>query len=453
MTVWHSLASEQAANELKTDLHSGLDPAEAAKRLISNGPNELTEKRTAPIFMIFLGQFKDAMIMVLLAAAVVSGLMGEISDAIFIMVILILNAALSTSQEIRAEKAVASLKKLSASLATVVRGGKEMKIPARELVPGDLLLLEAGSRAQADARLISSFSLRVDESSLTGESVPVDKNADIISSELSPLADRHGMVYMGCAVVYGRAVAAVTATGMSTELGHIAKMIGEEGDQTTPLQKKFEVFGKWLAYLVIAICAVIFLAGLFKGEPAVSMFLTAVSLAVAAIPEGLPAVVTISLALGAYRMVKRRAIIRKLPAVETLGSITVICSDKTGTLTQNRMTVRDLFAEGKITAVGDRLAPTGETKTLVLASLLCNDSKLTPEGTTGDPTEGALVLLGQKSGMLKDEMEKIYPRVNELPFDSQRKMMTTVHADPEGEYIAFCKGALGSILAASAPAD
>ncbi len=451
MTAWHNLSGQETALKLLSDPRSGLSSETAVKRLNDTGFNELTEKKRSSPLLIFLSQFKDAMIIVLLAAAVVSGLLGELSDALFILAILLMNAALSTSQEIKAEKAVATLKKLASSQATVIRDGEEKKILSRELVPGDLLVFDAGTRVQADARLIGSFSLKIDESSLTGESLPVEKNAETIVPENTPLAERNNMIYMGCSVVYGRGLALVVSTGMSTELGKIAKMIAEEPEEATPLQKKFEAFGKWLAVLVLIICAVIFLAGVLKGEPAGLMFLTAVSLAVAAIPEGLPAVITISLALGAYRMVKRHAIIRKLPAVETLGSVTVICSDKTGTLTQNKMTVRDIYCDDKTISVGEDLlidAPAG-LRLQVMAGLLCNDSKLTSDGTTGDPTEGALVLLALKAGITKEEAEKLYPRVNEIPFDSNRKMMTTVHSDPEGGYLAFSKGALGSILDAS----
>jgi Ca2+-transporting ATPase len=462
MKIWHQLSPEEAARQLDSDPKAGLSKAEAQARLAKYGKNEITEPPSASPLLIFLQQFKDTMIIVLLAAAAISGIIGELNDTLFILAIVLINALLSTSQQLRAERAVAALKKLSAPLALVIREGETQKIPSREIVLGDLIILEAGAKIQADARLIETYNLKIDESSLTGESVPVEKQIRSLAADNIPLGDRTNLVFTGTAVTYGRGKALVVACGMETQLGRIAKMIEEEPGVTTPLQERFAYFGKWLAVIALSICALIFLAGIWRGEDWVNMFLTAVSLAVAAIPEGLPAVVTIALALGAYRLVKRHAIIRKLPAVETLGSVTVICSDKTGTLTQNKMVVRQVYSEDRVISVsGEGYQPRGKfllydqplnlekepsLRLQLLAGLLCNDAQLSQEGIWGDPTEGSLVVLAAKAGLDKAESEKLYPRVAEIPFDSDRKLMTTVHSNPAGGYCCFTKGALGAIL-------
>ncbi len=459
MKSWYRSTPEETERELNSSKTIGLTHSEAQKRLLEFGQNELTEKKPPSYLLIFFEQFKDVMIIVLLVAAVISGLIGELKDSLFIMAIVLLNAILSASQQVRAEKAVAALKKLAAPFATVVRDGKMDKIPSKEIVPGDLLILEAGSLIQADARLIEAFNLKIDESSLTGESVSSEKSYEALEGEIVPLADQKNMAFAGCSVTYGRGKALVISTGMSTELGKIAKMIEAEPAEPTPLQKRFEYFGKWLAGLALAICGIIFLEGILRGEKLLSMFLTAISLAVAAIPEGLPAVVTIALALGAYRMVKRHAIVKKLPAVETLGSVTVICSDKTGTLTQNKMVVRQLFNEDRIISVtGEGYLTSGEfilydspldlekesgLRLQLLAGMLCNDAQLSENKILGDPTEGALLVLAAKAGLFKEEMEKLYPRVNEIPFDSRRKLMTTIHRNLAGGFLSFSKGAIG----------
>ena len=328
--------------ELRSTLQ-GLTSEEAKELLTAHGPNELVEKKKKPPLMMFLDQFKDFMILVLIAAAVISGVIGEPADTAAIVVIVLLNAVLGFTQEYRAEKAMEALKKMAASLAVVIRDSVHQTIAASELVPGDIVILEAGRIVPADMRVIESARLRIEEAALTGESLSVEKDPQALKQASLPLGDRKNMLYKGTIVTYGRGVGVVTATGMETELGKIATMIQGEEEGKTPLQKRLAAFGKKLAYAVLAICAIIFIAGLLRGEDAIRIFLVAVSLAVAAIPEALPAVVTISLALGARKMVKQNALIRKLPAVETLGSVTYICTDKTGTLTLNKMTVEELW--------------------------------------------------------------------------------------------------------------
>ena len=336
-STWYQLDTAKLMEKLESS-DRGLSPVEAERRLESHGPNELVEKARKSPWTMFLDQFKDFMIMVLIAAALVSGLIGEISDTIAIVVIVALNAVLGFVQEYRAEKAMAALKKMASPSATVVRDGRAESVDSKMLVPGDLVVLEAGNIVPADIRLTQAARLRIDEATLTGESAPVEKDSAAIEEEGLPVADRKNMAHKGTQVAFGRGEGLVTATGMRTELGRIASMLQDQKEERTPLQKRLAAFGRKLAYAVLAICAVVFVSGLFRGEPPLLMLLTAISLAVAAIPEALPAVITISLALGAKKLVDREALIRKLPAVETLGSVTYICSDKTGTLTLNRMT-------------------------------------------------------------------------------------------------------------------
>ena len=421
----------------------GLSAEEARKRLKRYGPNELVEKKRKSALRMFLDQFTDFMILVLIAAAVISGVIGEPSDTVAIVVIVLLNAALGFSQEYRAERAMEALKKMSSASATVRRDGVRLSFPAADLVPGDIVVLEAGNVVSADLRIIEAVRLKAEEAALTGESVPVDKNTDAVREESAALADRRNMLYKGTFITYGRGTGMVTATGMGTELGRIAAMIQDEGDARTPLQKRLASFGKKLAYAVLAICAIVFVAGLFRDEPPVRMFLVAVSLAVAAIPEALPAVVTISLALGARKMVKRNALVRKLPAVETLGSVTYICTDKTGTLTVNKMTVEEMWVDGKvIKAPGSGVQgpgfeafagpwPLAPGPLFFTALALSNDARLDPSGNIiGDPTEAALFSLAHARGFEKETLERDFPRVAELPFDSERKLMTTFHQFP-----------------------
>lgn len=446
---WHCIAAERVAQQLNTSVQNGLPEQEVQKRLEQYGTNELAEERKRTIWQMFAEQFKDFMIIVLFVAAIVSAILSEWVDAIVIIVVVVLNAILGVVQESRAEQALAALKKMAAPNAKVIRDGKLRIIPAAQLVPGDVVVLEAGDFVPADLRLVEASNLKIEESSLTGESVPVDKATDALSGNDIALGDRINMAYMTSAVTYGRGKGVVVATGMDTEVGRIAKMIGQQEDNQTPLQKRLEQLGKWLAIAALAICAMIFLAGILYGRNLLDMFMTAVSLAVAAIPEGLPAIVTIVLAIGVQRMAKRNAIIRRLPAVETLGAATVICSDKTGTLTQNRMTVQRVYAAGEIYDTAERIeVEEGSPLDMLLkVAILCNDAvEDTDDGKTiGDPTEAALLDLGIKLALHKADIENDMPRVDEIPFDSERKLMTTVH-EYKGKYVVFTKGALDELL-------
>ncbi len=463
---FYDLSIEAAAKILDTSLEAGLSAPEAAKRLSQFGPNQLLEKKATSPLAIFFEQFQDFIIWVLIGAAMVSGFLKEWVDAFAIIAIVILNAILGFIQEYRAEKSLAALKKLSSPTSKIIRGREHSIIPSKELVPGDLIELEAGDNIPADSRLIwvtSNFS--VQEASLTGESTPVAKTAIALEEKEVPLAERANMVYMGTSVVSGKARAVVTQTAMQTELGKIAGMVQEIKQEETPLQKKLEEFGKWIVYLCFILVALVFLLEWLRGGKIIDVFLTAVSLAVAAIPEGLPAVVTIALALGVHRMVKRHALIRKLPSVETLGCATVICSDKTGTLTKNEMTVQAVFAGGElINVTGIGYEPKGDfllngkkivfpghpdlNKTLT-CSVLCNGAQLILNGTgvkmIGDPTEGALLTLAAKAGIFKEEKEKDFAFIDEIPFDSERKKMTVIRKKENG-FACFVKGAPDVLL-------
>ena len=484
--TWHTSEVEEVLRALDTDAESGLSSEEVARRLGERGPNELEERGGRRPWSILWEQFTSAMIVILVVAAVVSALLGDYEDSIAIAVIVVLNAALGFAQEYRAERAMAALKRMSAPTVKVRRGGNVREVSARELVPGDMVLLEAGNLVPADGRLVEGANLRVQEAALTGESEPVEKDPATVKETDTPLGERAGMVYLSTVVAKGRGLYVVTETGMATELGKIATMIQAADPEQTPLQRRLNHVGKVLALAALAIVCVVFALGLLRGEDLEVMFLTAVSLAVAAVPEGLPAVVTIALALGAQRMLRRRALIRKLPAVETLGSVTVICSDKTGTLTENRMsaTVLDVADHTVELDVENRAAPEsgpdGVSKPVVsgdpvLALLLaggalCNDALLEDDGdglhAIGDPTEGALVVAAAHEGMKKPELEAALPRVGEVPFDSGRKRMTTVHrvistsgsqipkalelvvdgSRDSTPYVAFSKGAVDSLL-------
>jgi Ca2+-transporting ATPase len=441
---WHTLTADQAAQRLETSPESGLSPDHAASRLAHFGANELKEKRARSPWRMLLGQFSDFMIIVLIVAAIISGFVGDVEDTVVIIVIVILNAVIGFVQEYRAERAMAALKRMAAASARVLRGGRIETVSAAELVPGDAVLLEAGNVVPADLRIIETARLKIDESALTGESVAVEKQVAAISVVDAPLGDRLNLAYKGTTVVYGRGRGLVVATGMHSELGKIAALLSEDTETRTPLQQRLARFGKRLAIAALAICVLVFLIGILRGEPLLLMFMTAISLAVAAIPEALPAVVTISLALGARKMVRQHALIRRLPAVETLGSVSVICSDKTGTLTQNKMHVTAMYADDVLRTTWP---VSGEPwATLLQALALNNDAHLDQHGKArGEPTEAALLHAAQAAGYDKAVLEQEAPRLLELPFDAERKRMTTVHRAGT-EVIAYTKGSPEAVL-------
>ncbi|MDE2088525.1 MAG: cation-translocating P-type ATPase [Gammaproteobacteria bacterium] len=428
-SAWHLLSADEVARRLAVDLAAGLDHAEAARRARVHGRNEIREGRARGPWRMLLDQFTDFMILVLIAAAVVSGVVGDVADTLVILAIVVLNAAVGFIQEYRAQRAVAALKRLAAPTARALRAGRVVTLPAAELVPGDVVLLEAGNIVPADLRLAEVHTLKAEEAALTGESQPVEKLAGALQEVDLPLGDRRNMAYKGTLVSYGRGLGVVVATGMATELGRIASLLSAQEEVKTPLQKRLARFGRLLALAVIALCLILFVVGVLRGEPVALMFLTAVSLAVAAIPEALPAVVTVALALGARRMVKHNALIRRLPAVETLGSVTHICSDKTGTLTMNRMRVEQAYADGRVSRDFSPAPVQDEPwSTLFHALALSNDAGRDDQGRViGDPTEVALYLAAEHAGLRKDDLAHTQPRLAELPFDSERQCMTTLH--------------------------
>ncbi len=445
--------------------YGGLSTAEAEKLLSESGPNRLLEKKGRSPVSIFAEQFSSILIIVLVIAAAVSLVLGEIVDAAAIIAIVILNGVLGFVQEYRAEKSMEALKKIVSPVARAVRDGKEAVIPASNLVPGDLVIIEAGDKVPADCAVLDSYSLHADESALTGESVPVEKTYDTADTNNMPVAERRNKLFMGTIVTYGRGKAVVENTGVNTELGKIADLVQEQKVLKTPLQGKLDTFGKNMAKLIFAVIAIIFLLGVSNGIGFMKMFLASVSLAVAAIPEGLPAVVTTSLALGVYRMSKQNAIIRKLPAVETLGSTTVIVTDKTGTLTENEMTIKKIYmpgknydvggsgykAEGKFVLDGVEVEPDDNLKFLLRVGMLSSNASYSLDGNepqiTGDPTEVAILAAAAKAGLFRRDMDEIYARKFEIVFDSERKRMSTVVSTPDGGGMACVKGAVDAVIA------
>jgi len=461
-SIWHTLTVDAVAHQLDTDVASGLSEAAAAERLREHGFNQLAEKPPRSPWLLLLDQFKGFLILVLLGAAVLAGAIGDIKDAVVILVVVLINALLGFYQEYRAEQSLAALKKMLAPEAEVRRAGRSAMISARQLVPGDIVLLDAGDRVPADGRVIIAHNFEVDESSLTGESHAVGKQVNVVPNKTAPLAERENMLYMNTIITRGRAEIIITATGMKTEMGRLADMLSQAEEAPTPLQIQLDGLGKRLAMIAGAVVLVMLIGGLLRGEPWVQMVMTAIALAVAAIPEGLPAVVTVTLALGLHRMAKHRAIVKRLAAVETLGCTSVICSDKTGTLTVNQMTVRALYSQGQsFTVTGEGYATAGkivadkqddnggngsyldhkaDLKSLLLPLVLCNDAALRAEQVVGDPMEGALLVLAAKGGLQVDALREHTPRIAEIPFDAAHKYMASFHL--EGDQIQiYVKGA------------
>jgi Ca2+-transporting ATPase len=464
--TWHNLSVSEVVESLNSGVQ-GLSREEAERRLAQFGPNELAEKKKISPFILWLGQFKNFLIIILLVAVILSAILGEVTDAIVIFVIVLFATTLGFIQEYRAERAMEALKRMAAPTCSVIRNGQEIEIPAREIIPGDIVALRTGDKVPADCRLIEAVNLRTEEAPLTGESVPIEKTVEVIPGEAS-IGDRKNMAFMGTTVVWGRGKAIVTGTGMQSEFGKVATLIQQVKGEPTPLQVNLNKMGKFIAYAALAICFILAGIGILRGHEILEMLIWGVSLAIAAVPEALPAVVTIGLALGVRQMAKRHALIRKLNAAETLGCTTVICSDKTGTLTQDEMTVRRIYADGKTIAVtGVGYEPKGEFRSdgkainiskdmtlqmLFQIGILCNDTSLASTNGVwtirGDPTEGALVVVGAKAGLMAQELNARFSRTDEIPFSSERKRMTTIHSSPQGK-VAYSKGAPEVILDSS----
>jgi len=450
MENWFNQENKNVIEKLNSNLEKGLTEEQVKAAREKYGYNELEAKKKKTLLVKFLEQFKDFMIIVLIIAAIVSGIVGVaegegITDTIIILVVVVVNAIIGVAQENKAEKSLEALQKLSAHASKVIRDGKMIIVPSRDLVPGDIVVLDTGDYVPADLRIIEVVNLKSQESALTGESVPVEKSSDVINAEEVGVGDRVNMLFSSSLITYGRGKGIVVETGMNTEVGKIASIINSTEEGTTPLQEKLNKLGKTLGIAALVICVIIFIVGILYGKEPVHMFMTSVSLAVAAIPEGLAAVSTIVLAIGVQRMVKRNAIVKKLPAVETLGSASVICSDKTGTLTQNKMTVQKIFTNNYMIEVNKEIKINNELEKLIYISMLCNDTKVGEDNKlTGDPTETALIDMGMKMDV---DVHKILstPRLAELPFDSDRKLMTTVH-ELNGKYVVYTKGAVDELL-------
>ncbi len=464
---WYNLSVEDTVNLLDTNITNGLTEAQAAERVKTYGYNELKQGKKKTFLQKFLAQFKDTMIIILILAAVISGVVGileskepvisvldflqKISDSFIILLIVIVNAIIGVLQENKAEKSLEALKKLSSPVSKVLRGGQTLMLPGKELVPGDIVILDTGDYIPADLRLFEAANLKIEEASLTGESVPVEKITSVIEETDIPLGDRDNLAFSASLVSYGRGKGIVAETGMNTEVGKIAAILDSTEITQTPLQKRLDKLGKMLGIAAIVICVLMFIIGSSYGKEPMHLFLSAVSLAVAAIPEGLPAIATIVLAIGVQRMVTKHAIVKRLPCVETLGSTTVVCSDKTGTLTQNKMTVEKIYFNNNTVDVESISLPADELKLLITSIVLCNDSKIITEEEktkiTGDPTETALVDLGLKFDLDKDKLEGTEIRVDEIPFDSERKLMSTVNKDTKTNTIkVYTKGAVDELL-------
>ncbi|MGL5381124.1 cation-translocating P-type ATPase [Clostridium sp.] len=444
--MWFNKCSEEILKEVNSDILNGLSSVEAKARLEKNGENKLISKKKKSLFQLFFSQINNAMIYILLIAAVISGFMSEISDAIIILIVILVNAIIGVVQESKAEKALEALKSMSTPKAIVKRDGVIKEIPSEEVVIGDIVIIDAGRSIPADLRLMEAVNLKIEESAFTGESMPAEKTSEtLFSSEDIPIGDQHNMAFMSTLATYGRGVGLVIGTGMNTEIGKIASMLDSEEEDTTPLQKKLAQLGKTLGFAAVGISILMFIISMFQGRDFLAMFMTSISLAVAAIPEGLPAIVAIVLALGVQRMIKENAIIRKLPAVETLGSVNVICSDKTGTLTINKMTVKKYLLNNEIKPISEININEEASKLLVYGMILCNDATSNDECATGDPTEVALLDVGRNLNIFKDDLNCSNARVNEIPFDSDRKLMTTVNKYEDKHY-SFTKGAIDNIL-------
>ncbi len=454
--MWFAKSPEKVLEELKVNPTSGLTNVEVEARLEEHGKNKLKEKPKKSLVALFLAQLKDMLIYVLLGAAFITILIHEYVDAMIILFVVVLNAVIGVIQEYKAEKAIEALQKLTSPRSLVRREGEVQEINSEDIVPGDIIILDAGRYVPADLRLIESANLQIDESALTGESVPTEKNArEEHEDEKTAIGDRTNMAFMSTLVTYGRGEGVVVGTGMETEIGNIAKILDEDNEELTPLQKRLEELGKVLGYVAIGVCILMFLIALIQQRDLFEMFLTAISLAVAAIPEGLPAIVAIVLALGVTRMSKINAIVKRLPAVETLGSVNVICSDKTGTLTQNKMTVVQFYTYGKLQEVpqeGSGLTPSGDEQALMKSFVLCSDATYENGQSTGDPTEVALVVLGDRYGMPRNSLHTAFRRVGEKPFDSDRKLMSTLNEERDNGkkdqkyYRVHTKGALDNLL-------